>query len=69
MVARSLLVAVVVLSSFEVEAQVTCNGSNDGAPCDDFSACTTGDTCANSVCVGRPVTCAEDNNPCTTAVC
>ena len=40
MVARSSLLAVLVVSlvSLQAEAQVTCNGSNDGAICDDNSA-------------------------------
>jgi hypothetical protein len=37
-------------------------------PCDDGSACTTGDTCTGGVCVGTPITC-NDNNPCTLDNC
>ena len=39
-----------------------------GNPCDDFNACTTGDTCNMGTCVGTPINC-DDGNPCTTDSC
>jgi hypothetical protein len=40
-----------------------------GQSCSDNNACTTDDHCENGACVGTPVTCQEDANPCTTATC
>lgn len=41
-----------------------------GRACSDGSMCTTGDACnAMGMCRGTTVTCMEDTNPCTTAMC
>src|SRR5689334_12060879 len=41
---------------------VICNGSNDGAGCDDGNACTQTDVCQNGVCVGtNPVICTAQD--------
>jgi hypothetical protein len=37
-------------------------------PCDDFDACTTGDTCVNGMCLGQPLSC-DDHNVCTDDLC
>ncbi|MSQ84353.1 MAG: hypothetical protein EXR77_15950 [Myxococcales bacterium] len=37
-------------------------------PCNDFSKCTSADTCASGTCTGKPVGC-NDNSPCTTESC
>ncbi len=41
----------------------------DGAACDDGNACTSSDTCANLLCVGSQIACAQDSNPCTLEAC
>jgi hypothetical protein len=41
----------------------------DDAPCDDANACTTGDFCTAGACIGTPVPCPDDGNPCTDDVC
>ena len=41
---------------------------SSGNPCDDFNACTSGDTCNMGTCVGTPINC-DDGNPCTTDSC
>ncbi len=41
----------------------------NGAACDDFSVCTTNDTCVDGVCIGTAVVCGDDGNACTTASC
>ena len=41
---------------------------SSGNPCDDYNACTTGDTCNMGTCVGTPINC-DDGNPCTTDSC
>ncbi len=47
-----------------------CIHVNNTLPCDDGTVCTQGDTCAGGVCVGgAPLNCADDGNPCTTALC
>ena len=47
-----------------------CQTQPSAGPCDDGSPCTTGDQCANSVCVsGSPVVCPDDGDPCTTEAC
>ena len=40
----------------------------DGSTCSDGSACTENDVCADGLCVGAPLTCADDE-PCTTDSC
>jgi len=40
----------------------------DGSPCDDGTACTAADTCADGVCDGTPTPC-DDKNPCTNDSC
>jgi len=42
---------------------------NDGADCDDSSACTTVDKCANGGCVGSESIICDDGNPCTDDYC
>ncbi len=44
---------------------------NDGTPCDDAIACTTGDACTDGYCRGaeQDAACPEDGNPCTTTSC
>jgi hypothetical protein len=46
-----------------------CTHSNNTAPCDDGSFCTTNDACAGSVCVGGPAPSCDDNNVCTNDSC
>ena len=46
-----------------------CQATPVPGPCDDGDACTTGDACSGGQCVGAPLTCADDGNPCTTASC
>ncbi|MFH0799628.1 MAG: hypothetical protein V2A66_05535 [Pseudomonadota bacterium] len=36
-----------------------------GTWCDDSDACTAPDTCRDGTCTGAPMTCPDDNNPCT----
>ncbi|NUN15526.1 MAG: hypothetical protein HUU55_18025 [Myxococcales bacterium] len=38
-------------------------------PCNDGFACTVNDTCATGDCLGDPVICQDDNNPCTANIC
>jgi len=45
-----------------------CSNPNNTAPCDDGSACSTGDTCDSGKCIGVAVSC-DDKNPCTTDSC
>jgi len=48
---------------------VGCQNGPNSAPCDDADACTTGDSCAGSVCLpGGPTVC-DDSNPCTDDGC
>src|SRR6266850_6575531 len=42
-----------------------CVHTNNGNPCSDGSACTTGDNCSGGACVGAPLVC-DDANICTT---
>ena len=37
--------------------------------CDDGDACTFGDSCVEGACLGKPVSCPADGNPCVTPVC
>ncbi len=41
---------------------------NDNS-CEDGDPCTSPDYCLGGLCMGRPMACAEDQNPCTRAVC
>ncbi|NUN16212.1 MAG: hypothetical protein HUU55_21505 [Myxococcales bacterium] len=41
---------------------------NDGIPCDDNSACTSGDICAGGGCIATTIVCS-DNNDCTDDTC
>ena len=50
------------------DATVGCVYTANAAPCDDGSACTTGDACAASFCVGAAVPCG-DNDDCTADTC
>ena len=43
--------------------------AKNSAPCDDGAACTTGDVCAEGLCVGAAVVCPDDGDPCTDDVC
>ncbi len=45
--------------------------ANDGAPCNDSSACTASDTCEGGVCVGEELACydPDDGNPCVRGEC
>lgn len=56
------------IASASVALQIApaCTGSGS---CSDGDACTSGDTCTGGVCLGSAVTCFDDSNPCTTAVC
>jgi hypothetical protein len=45
-----------------------CVFTNNTAPCNDGSACTSNDTCSGGQCGGTAVDC-NDNNPCTTDAC
>lgn len=47
----------------------TCTHSPKTSTCNDNDACTYGDYCDNGVCVGYPVSCVADNNPCTDNFC
>ena len=40
----------------------------DGVPCDDATVCTQGDHCQSGECLGKIVSC-DDNNPCTGNIC
>ncbi len=42
---------------------------DDGAPCDDESACTTGDACDGGECRGAAIACEDDGDPCTAVAC
>ncbi len=42
---------------------------NDGALCNDFLFCTTGDACVQGACKGVPNPCGAPNNPCMIGVC
>lgn len=57
--AKSLvLCALLVMSSASWSASAACDGTNDGATCDDGNACTQTDTCQAGVCVGaNPLVC------------
>jgi len=46
-----------------------CVHTPNTAPCDDFDACTTGDTCSGGRCVGRAARSCDDGNPCTDDSC
>jgi hypothetical protein len=46
-----------------------CVYANNTASCDDGSACTTNDTCADGVCAGGSAPDCNDNNPCTDDSC
>ncbi len=46
-----------------------CVHTNNTAPCDDGSACTTNDTCSGGLCVGGPAPNCDDSNPCTDDSC
>jgi len=37
--------------------------------CNDSNQCTTNDTCTDGVCIGTPVNCPSDGNPCTINTC
>ncbi|MFH0799626.1 MAG: hypothetical protein V2A66_05525 [Pseudomonadota bacterium] len=37
----------------------------NGTTCNDNNPCTTGETCRNGTCTGTPVTCPDDEHPCT----
>ena len=51
------------------ETPVTLSASGTPAGCEDGNFCTTGDLCANGVCLpGTPTTC-DDADPCTNDVC
>lgn len=43
-----------------------CAGQPDGLPCDDASACTSGDVCSGGACVGTPIACSGQ---CLTGAC
>ena len=45
-----------------------CVQTNNAAPCDDGSFCTTGDTCDMGTCTGTPLDC-DDGNACTADSC
>ena len=45
------------------------NAGLNGQPCNDNSVCTSGDTCADSVCVPGSTTTCDDNNVCTSDNC
>ncbi|MBM4344898.1 MAG: N-acetylmuramoyl-L-alanine amidase [Deltaproteobacteria bacterium] len=46
-----------------------CTYVPNAAPCDDGSACSTGDTCAAGACKAGALVQCNDNNPCTTDAC
>jgi len=46
-----------------------CTHTNNTAPCDDGSQCTTNDRCLNDACVGGPPPSCDDGNMCTTDSC
>ena len=47
----------------------TCQGQPDGAPCEDGSLCTEGDTCMGGACQGGAAPSCDDQNPCTEDAC
>ena len=46
-----------------------CKYAYNSGPCDDFDACTEGDTCAGGQCVGGPAPDCDDGKPCTIDTC
>ena len=46
-----------------------CVHTNNTIPCDDGSACTTGDTCGGGICAGTGTLDCNDNNACTDDSC
>jgi hypothetical protein len=51
------------------DPQTGCSHADNTNPCDDGSACTTGDVCSGGTCTGgTPVSC-DDGNDCTVDVC
>jgi len=53
-----------------MSGQCTTQAVNDGQPCDDLNACTTGEICSNKQCInGTPVTQCVDNDFCCPANC
>ncbi|RME22011.1 MAG: hypothetical protein D6806_13640 [Deltaproteobacteria bacterium] len=46
-----------------------CVHNNNDDPCDDGQECSTGDHCANGVCVGETTLDCDDGNPCTEDTC
>ncbi|HYV20572.1 MAG TPA: protease pro-enzyme activation domain-containing protein [Verrucomicrobiae bacterium] len=51
------------------DPQTGCSHGNNSNPCDDGSACTTGDVCSGGTCSGGlPISC-DDGNACTLDVC
>ncbi len=55
------------IDRFDLETE-QCVHEFQAVPCDDFNACTTGDTCVQGLCLGESVRC-EDDNICTDDVC
>lgn len=55
------------VDSFDLEA-ARCVHRAEPLPCTDFSACTVVDTCVDGVCLGRALSC-DDDNPCTDDLC
>ncbi len=51
------------------EVPLSCEGAQDGAPCDDGEACTEDDRCVGGVCRGQPLVCLDDGILCTADVC
>jgi len=57
-----------VCTSDYCDPAIGCVFETNTAPCNDGSACTSGDTCAEGLCVGEVVVC-NDNNLCTDDSC
>lgn len=52
-----------------IEGRCEEQDRDDGTACDDGNACTLSDACAKGECIGDPVECEEDEDPCTTVAC
>ncbi|MEE2779132.1 MAG: hypothetical protein VYE15_01310, partial [Myxococcota bacterium] len=53
----------------EVGVGCVSTPSNDGIPCNDNNACTQLDVCSQGICLGSPLTCPSNGNPCQDPYC
>lgn len=52
-------------NSCDVETGCLFLEADEGSICSDGDPCTTGDGCLNGLCLGTPIFCEDDDNPCT----